>query len=96
MKAKIYCIVKNSFLDFYVSCNGEKYYLFQHKYRKGVYKFYCNGIILDDAIKFSKSHYDTAIMKVMEKIPLYIAYIEKEYNISIMNKTISKQSLKSA
>lgn len=96
MKAKIYCILKNSLLDFYIRYNGKSYYLFQQKYRKGVYKFYCNGIILDDAIKFSKSHYDTAIMKVMEKIPLYVTYIEKEYKISIMNKTALKQGLKSA
>lgn len=94
MKSKVYCIVKNGLLDFYVTCNGNSYYLFQQKYRKGVYRYYCNGIILNNAIKFSKSHYDTAIMKVMEKIPSYICYIEKEYNVSIMNKTIYKQNFR--
>lgn len=90
MQTIIYCSVNNSMLNFYAKCDGGTYYLFSHKFRRGVYNFYKCGIPLNKALDHSKSHFDTALMKVMDKMPSQIAFVEKDYGISIMTKKHSK------
>lgn len=84
---KISCVLNNSKLDFFLTYNNVEYWLFTGKLRKGVLNFYEKGVDLNKALDFSKSHNDTAIIKTMEKLPLYIRYIEREENIQIFDKT---------
>ncbi len=88
MKEKIICKpTKKGVQTFYLIIGNESYYLFAQAYRKGVAKFYRNGVWLDKAMKHSKAHNDTAIMKAMDKIPKYVRYLEKEYDMEILMRT---------
>lgn len=93
MKAKIFCrINEKGHHSFYLSTSDDQYYLFQQDYRRGVNEYYKNGVSLDQAISFSHSHKDNAIIRTMEKIPMYIKYIEKEYAIAVLDKTAKKNN----
>lgn len=76
--------------DFYLSVGRKKYYLFTQDYRKGVDQYFAGGVLIDDAIDYSKSKHDSAIEKTMTKIPVFVKYIEKEYGIKVMDQTKKK------
>lgn len=87
MKTKIYCIKHNGKRQFYVSAYGNDYYLFSQDYRKGVENFYSKPQTYDEATNFSKAKRDFSIMNTMKKIPSYVRYIEKYYEIILTNKS---------
>ena len=80
----------NGMHDFYLKQNGEEYYLFTQKYRKGVDAFFRNGVSLEKAQNRKKAKRDTAILRTMDKIPMYIRHAEKRNNIIALNKTGEK------
>lgn len=91
IEAIIYCQPDtNSKQHFYVQFNGESYYLFSQDFRRGVQNYYGNGVKLDKAVDHSKAKFDTAIMRTMRKIIPHIRYIEKEYDLLILNRTKSQ------
>lgn len=91
MNAKVYCkTTEKGIHSFYLKLQNETYYLFSQSYRKGVNDFYQNGVVLKEALNHSKSRHDAAIERTMTKIPMYIKYIEKEYDVEVLNKTINK------
>ena len=91
MQTKIYCkTLSKGIHSFYLSHNGMDYLLFCQEYRRGVNDFYKNGVRFDEARDYSKARRDTALIKTMDKIPMYVKYIEREYNIQILNKTKAK------
>jgi hypothetical protein len=55
-------------------------------------EYFKGGVILERAIDFGKSRQNEAIQRTMQKLPSYIKYIEKEYEIQILNKTIKKNA----
>lgn len=59
--------------------------------QQGVQEFFGYGVSLAQALDFSKSKKDTAVMKTMDKLPMYIKYIEKEYEIAVLNQTKKKR-----
>lgn len=73
--------------SFYLETNGLRYYLFSQKFYKGVSNYYSKKVLLFNAIDKTKSNRDTALLRTMSKIPIYIKYIEKEYGIVVLNKT---------
>lgn len=89
-KSVIYCKDSNNkgIIDFYITYGNENIYLFSQKFRHSVYDHYNRGVLLKDAFNYKKVHRDRAIMNVMKRLPLIINYIEKTYNIMIMNKTV--------
>ena len=74
--------------NFYITVNGEPYYLFTQKYKQSVDVYFQSPSSIEDAIDFSKSRRDFAIINTMEKIPKYIRYFEQCSGMSIMKKTI--------
>ena len=42
---------------------------------------------INEAMNYAKSHNDTAIVRTMTKIPVYVKYIEREYDIAVFNQT---------
>ena len=91
MKTRIFCRTTTKGIHtFYLNSDGKEYYLFHQDYRKGVAKYYRNGVTLTEAMNFSRSGHDSAIMKTMQKLPIYLKYAEKEYGIYILDKTIKK------
>lgn len=78
--------------NFYCLANGKEYYLFSQNYRKSVKEYYRTGVTVDRAIDFSASE-GRALRRTMEKLRVYIPYAEKEYGISILNKTKKAKKL---
>ena len=76
---------------FYLVSQDREYYLFTQKYRRGVKEYFHNKVLLRDALDVSRSRHDTALIKTMTKLPIYIKYIEKEYGVAIMESTIKKR-----
>lgn len=89
MKAFISCRTTSQGIhSFYLTYCGQELFLFQQNYRHGVDEFFSKGVELNQAIRFSHAHHDSAIIRTMEKLPLYIRYIEKEHAIAVLDQTI--------
>lgn len=91
---EMYIICKNSdtkgIITFYAENKEESYFLFQQKFRRSSYEFYKKGIRMTQAFSYKRTHRDKAIQNVIRRLPAQIAYIEKEYSISILDKTRKK------
>ena len=88
MKTTIYCKpTAKGVHSFYLLMGSDEFYLFSQSYRKGVEEYYGRGVRIDDAIKHSRAHRDSAIIRTMDKIPMYVKYIEREFDISVLNST---------
>lgn len=93
MKTIIYCKPTAQGIHSFYLCSEEgEFFLFSQSYHKGVQKYFSKGVRLDAARDYSKSNRDSAIVKTMNKLPMYIKYIEKEYGVAILEKTKKKQS----
>ena len=93
MKAMIYCeTIEHGVHSFYLVSGGREYFLFNQNYRKGVQEYFNNGVYLDRAMNYSKAHNDSALVRTMTKLPMYIKYIEKEYEIEVFEQTKSRNS----
>ena len=91
MKNSIYCkTTAKGIHTFYLKTNGNEYFLFNQDYRKGVNEYYRGGVSLDNAADYTKSKSDNAVIRTMSKIFMYVKYIEKEYDIEVLKKTIKK------
>ena len=84
----IYCTpTQQGVHSFYLITEGQKYYLFSQNYRKGVQEYFAKGVSLKESMDFAKNHKDSAIIRTMTKLPMYIRYIEKENEIAVYEKT---------
>ena len=91
MKTTIKC-TRNKFgkHDFYINHDGKQYFLFSQNYRKGVNNLFSQGVLLQNAFNKKNVNKDHSILKTMSKLKPYIRYIEKEYNVQILNNTKDK------
>lgn len=88
MKTQIYCQpTQKGIHSFYLVTSDGEYFLFNQNYRKSVHNYFCKGVPLSGAIDFSKTHHDSALTKTMSKLPMYIKYLEKEFDIQVFKKT---------
>lgn len=93
MKSMIYCKpTERGVHSFYLVTEGREYFLFLQKYRKGVQKYFNKGVSLNRAMNYSKAHNDIALERTMTKLPMYIKYIEKEYDIEVFEQTKRRNS----
>ena len=91
MKTTIFCKPTDKGIhSFYLRINSEEYYLFSQHFRRGVQEYYGRGVPLVQACNYSKSRNNTSIIKTMDKLPMYIKYIEKEYDIVVLEQTKKK------
>lgn len=82
------CSEKNEgSLDFTLHYSGRDYFLFREKYTVSAYNYYGTGVSLDTALDYSRSKKNIRVLKTMEKLPACIRYIEKEYDIEVLDKT---------
>lgn len=87
MISKIYCTKSAQGINsFFVQQGSKSYFLFNQRYRKSVANYFENGVCLNDTMHFGKICNNVAIAHTMEKLPAYIRYVEKEYELSIYNK----------
>lgn len=72
--------------NFYMQYEAQEYYLFSQDFKKSVHSYYANGVILKHAIDHSRAKFDTAVNRTMKKIISHVRYVEKEYDIRVMNR----------
>lgn len=95
MKATIYCkATAKGIHSFYLITGNKEIFLFSQPYRKGVAKFFGQGVRLEDSFDYKKAHYDTAVIRTMDKLPMYLKYIEKENAIEVLKQTKKRSSTK--
>ncbi len=88
MKTIIYCEISGKGEhSFYLKANNEKYFLFRQNYRKSVQKYFMRGIRIEEIGNFSRCHKDYSIIRTLDKLPIYIKYLEKEYRLVLLNQT---------
>ena len=86
--ATIYCkTTAKGTLTFFVEAQGETHLLFSQSFRRGVNDYFGSGVNVDRALDFSRAKGNTAIERTMQKLPSYIRYIEREYDLEILRKT---------
>lgn len=90
MTAKVYCRENDGKHDFYVNVDKKEYFVFSQTVRKSVNDFYRNAVDIDRALCHGIGRRDHAIHHTMDKLILYIGYIESEYDIIILKKTKRK------
>ena len=95
MKANIFCrTTAKDTHSFFVNVEGETHFLFSQDYRLGVKHYFGKPVTIDRALDYSCAHGDHALMRTMEKLPAYIRYVEREYNVEVLRKTARKNSQK--
>ncbi len=88
MRNMIYCEpTARGVHSFFLVANGQEYYLFSQGYRKGVHAYYSRGVPFSEAVNYSKTHSDSALIRTMSKLPMYIKYVEREYGIEVLERT---------
>jgi hypothetical protein len=93
MVTTIYCTpTAKGVHSFYIEASGETHFVFSQAYRPGVNEYFRDGVRLDDALNFSRAKGDNAIKRTMEKLPSYIKYIEREYDLEILHRTAKKNA----
>ncbi len=91
MKTTIYCKpTEKGIHSFYLIVGNEEFYLFSQAYRKGVENYYGKGVRIEESMRYSRAHNDSAITRTMDKIPMYVRYVEKEYDVVVFEKTKRK------
>ena len=71
----------------YLKVDGKEYFLFSQSFRKSVRDYYRNAVTIDRALDYSAGT-SLAVIKAMDKLRVYIPYIEKEYGVCVLNKTL--------
>ena len=93
MKTTIYCKPTSKVIhSFYLLIGTEEFFLFSQAYRKGVEDFYGRGVHIVESMNYSKAHKDSAVIRTMKKIPMYVRYVEKEYAIEVLEQTKKRSS----
>lgn len=93
MKSYIYCKpTSQGTHSFYLVVDGIEYFLFCQSYRKGVHHYFSKGVSIARSLDYSRGSGDTAVLKTMEKMKMYIKYVEKENGIKVLEKTKKKES----
>ena len=94
MQTQIYCAAtKWGEHSFYLITESGEYFLFKQNYRKGVHKYFRDGVRLEDIYDYSKAKGNPAIIHTFEKLPSRIRYIENEYGIVVLEQTRRKQKI---
>lgn len=93
MKTTVYCKPTSKGVhSFYLLIGSEEFFLFSQAYRKGVEEYYGSGVHFDESMNYSKAHNDSAVIRTMKKIPMYVKYVEKEYAIEVLEQTKKRNS----
>ena len=93
MSAYIYCkTTSKGKQTFYLFAEGNAHYLFTQNFRRGVKEYFEHGVSLSEALDFSRAKRNASIIHTMEKLPSSIRYIEREYGLKVLKKTVQKNS----
>ena len=91
MQTKVFCrTTAKSIQTFYVTVNGETKTLFSQTFRRSNKAFFEKGVNINSLGNFKNAHSES-VRKTLDKLPSYLHYIEKEYDVIIYKKTESKK-----
>lgn len=94
MKTEIYCkSIADGKQEFHLRVGQKSYLLFIQSYRASNRDYFENGKPLTVALDITHVH-SWATRKTIEKLLPAIKYIEKEYGIAILDRTLKKESKK--
>lgn len=89
---RIYCRDNgNGNLQFYVTAEGQEYYLFSQRYHMSVHKYFRKGVSYRQAKDYTQA---VPVRKAMSRIPGAIRYIEKAYQVEILEQTKKRNNRK--
>lgn len=96
MSAKIYCRTTDKGVQsFYLKVKGQTHFLFSQSFRLGVKAYFRRELSLNKALDPSRAGRNHAILNTMEKLPAYIRYVEREYDLQVLRKTLRKSAARS-
>ncbi len=96
MKTKIICKQnRHGTLDFYVQIGGGQYFLFCQDYKRSVKDYFSGGVDVHAIGNYAAARGE-AVRKTLDKLPAYLRYVEKEFSLSVLQKTKQKQYKKTA
>ena len=96
MKTKIICKeLRRGELTFYAIVDGKEYFLFHQEFKKTVYDYFRTGVSVSLVNNYSIAHSHT-VRKLLDKLPAFLHYIEKEYGVEIYEKTKKSNDYKRA
>ena len=86
MNTTIYCVApENGGMSFYLEADGQQYFLYHTpKFSIRVFNEYNSGKHIDTVFRGSRAYNS---QNTKERLIRTLAYIEKEQNISVLNKT---------
>lgn len=73
-------------LYFYAVVGGSEYFLFTQDFRKTLKDYFSNGVNVDKTGNYSSAH-SVVVRRVLDKLPSYLRYVEKEFGVDIYEKT---------
>ena len=91
MESYIYCTTTaKGEQSFYLVVHGREYFLFAQAFRRSNKETFEQGVSLSDLRKLRK-HISYSVRHTAEKLPAYIRYLEREYDIYVMETTKRKK-----
>ena len=94
MAATVFCkTTAKATQSFFVNVHGRDYFLFNQNFRKSNKEYFRNGVNIHELGNFSSAH-SSAVRKTLDKLPTYLRYVEKEYDVAIYNKPQKKVASK--
>ena len=93
MAATVYTVrVNKGVHTFYLRAFGQDHYLFSQPYRSEVKAYFGNGVTIDAALDRSRAKRSADVLRVMERLPSHIKYVEKEYGVDVLRQTVRKHT----
>lgn len=87
---KVFCrTTSKGIQSFYIKVENCEYFLFAQSYRVSVKEHFRAGISINECMNYASSR-SVAVRKTLDKLKVYIPYIEKEFGIAVYNKTKDK------
>ena len=87
---RVFCEMNNEKWSdiFYLlmSNKEEPIWLFTQEHRNGVYNYFRTPRTISEASNYTKSINNGGLRRTMDKLPKYIKYVEKEYEINVFGK----------
>ena len=88
--ATIYCKTESADkLGFYLEADGKSYFLCRQRYYGSTWRYFSCGVNVDQVFSKGGKH-SYAVRALKLKLPACIEYVEREYGVSVLNKTIQK------
>lgn len=88
---KIFCkTTSKGVQSFYLSVNNKDYFLFSQAYRVTVREHFRCGLSINECLDYAQTK-SCAVRRTLDKLKVYIPYIEKEYGVAVFNKTKKKR-----